>query len=85
VAGALAERGLSLVRRWVVILVSMVVFTAVHFSFAEPNWEALPVLACLSVGLAYVYERTGNLWATMTLHCCFNGVNILLVYLGGEH
>ncbi len=64
--------------RWGAIVITSVVFAAVHASV-----EQGVVLFVLSLGLGYVYERTGNLWAAIVLHGLFNGVNLATILLGG--
>jgi membrane protease YdiL (CAAX protease family) len=59
-------------RRWLAIVLASIVFTAIHIT---P--EFFPTLFVLSLGLGYVYERTGNLWAPITLHAMFNGVSLI--------
>jgi membrane protease YdiL (CAAX protease family) len=49
------------------ILFSSLLFAAIH-----GNLSALPGLCILAVTLCLLYERTGSLWATMTLHGAFN-------------
>jgi len=56
--------------RWLAIVVTSVAFACVH------EWDAAPMIFVLSLGLGYVYERTGNLWASMTFHFLFNVINI---------
>jgi membrane protease YdiL (CAAX protease family) len=53
--------------RWAAVVVTSVLFAAAHgeLAFFVP-------LFVLSVGLGYLYERTGNLWATITVHSLFN-------------
>ena len=46
--------------------------------------ESLPPLMLLAMGLGYLYERTGNLWATITVHCLFNTMQIAY-FLAGSH
>ncbi len=65
--------------RWAAIAIASIAFTAFH----EPySW---PMIFLLSVGLGYVYERFGNLWASISLHVLFNGANFLLFLLSGRH
>jgi len=47
-------------------------FAAVH------AWYTWPQIFFLGVCLGYVYERTGNLWATITMHAMFNLTSIYL-------
>jgi membrane protease YdiL (CAAX protease family) len=56
---------------WVAIVLTSGIFAMFH-----PVWMWAPIFV-LSLGLGYVYERTGNLWATITMHCLFNGLNTL--------
>lgn len=65
--------------RWRAILISSVVFTAMHYNAG--NFEHLPVLFALSVALGYVYERTNNLWAPIALHTLFNVMNTVMFLL----
>ncbi len=58
--------------RWIAILGTSLPFMAVH-----PPWTWPPILL-LSLCLGYIYERTGNLWAAITIHCLFNGLTTLL-------
>lgn len=60
---------------WLAILITATIFSLVH-----PIWSA-PLIFILAVGLGYVYERTGTLWACITLHLLFNAVETLIFYL----
>ena len=71
----------SATRRWVVILVASALFAAVHFN--GDNYEAPPIIFVLAIALGYIYERSGNLWASITLHAAFNGVSTML-FLAGQ-
>jgi membrane protease YdiL (CAAX protease family) len=59
---------------WAGILVSAALFTVVHDAW---TWPPIFVLA---VCLGYAYERTGNLWAPITMHAAFNSISTV-VYL----
>jgi membrane protease YdiL (CAAX protease family) len=50
-------------------------FAAVHGQVAF-----FPPLFVLAIGLGYLYERTGNLWATICAHSLFNAVQLLLFF-----
>jgi membrane protease YdiL (CAAX protease family) len=63
----------SAARRWVAILISSTLFTLVHGQV-----EFFPVLMVLALALGYLYERTGNLWASITLHAAFNSTSLAL-------
>jgi membrane protease YdiL (CAAX protease family) len=47
--------------------------TSLIFAMFHPAWMWPPIFV-LSLGLGYVYERTGNLWAAITIHCLFNSM-----------
>ena len=40
--------------------------------------DQFPTLFTLSLALGYIYERTGNLWAAVSLHAIFNSINLAL-------
>jgi membrane protease YdiL (CAAX protease family) len=65
--------------RWAAVLTSSAIFAAVH---VEPAF--LAPLFVLALGLGYVYERTGNLWVTITAHAIFNTLQILLYLAAGR-
>ncbi len=54
---------------WLAIVVTSILFALVH-----DRWMWPPIFF-LSLGLGYCYERTGNLWANMVVHCLFNSVS----------
>lgn len=56
---------------WAIILCS-IIFTTVHPDVS--HWAGLFVL---SIGLGYVYERTGSLWAPVFMHSLFNAVAVI--------
>jgi membrane protease YdiL (CAAX protease family) len=64
--------------RWLAVIATSIVFAMIH---PPPFWIPIFVLA---IGLGYVYERTGNLWVTMTTHALFNTSQILF-FLTGRH
>jgi len=71
VRGGLASRYVpSALHRWVAIGGTSVLFAGMH------SPDHFPVLFVLSLGLGYVYERTGNLWAAVSLHAIFNCVTL---------
>jgi membrane protease YdiL (CAAX protease family) len=65
--------------RWAVIVIASVLFTAIHLGL-EP--VALPGLFVLSLGLGYVYERTGSIGSCIVVHAVFNAMNVALVFAG---
>lgn len=66
--------------RWAVILLATVIFVAMHIT-AVP-WYALGSLVILSLGLGYLYERTGSLIAPILAHALFNALNVAAVLSG---
>ena len=65
-------------RAWIAILLASLLFAAVH-----PLWM-WPAIFPLAVGLGYAYERTGNLWTCIFIHCTFNSVSTA-IYLWVMH
>lgn len=64
---------------WLAVTLTSLIFAAFH-----PYWWMFAPLVVLSLCLGYVYERTGNLWATITMHAAFNGLIVgLLLYGSG--
>ena len=59
--------------RWLAIVVTSVLFALVHGAL----WM-MPPIFFLSLCLGYVYERTGNLWAPVTVHLAFNLVSVTI-------
>lgn len=64
-------------QRWMAIVVASVAFTSLH------QLDQMPIIFILSLGLGYVYERTGNLWAPIILHVAFNSTSISTFLAGG--
>jgi membrane protease YdiL (CAAX protease family) len=52
-----------------------------------PQWPAPIAIFLLSIALGTVYQRTGSLLASITMHATFNGINTLLLLLAavGQH
>ena len=61
------------IARWTAVFITAICFALVHVELAF-----MPPLFLLAVGLGYLYERTGNLWATIATHSLFNGLQIFL-------
>jgi membrane protease YdiL (CAAX protease family) len=59
---------------WTAIVITSALFAMVH-----PPWMA-PLIFILALGLGYIYERTGILWASITVHLLFNSVETLQYY-----
>jgi len=65
------------------ILLTSIFFAAMHF----PQWPAPIAILLLSMALGTVYQRTGSLLASITMHATFNGINTMLLLLAalGQH
>jgi membrane protease YdiL (CAAX protease family) len=61
----------SVGRAWLAIFLSALLFASVH----EP-WTMPPIFV-LALCLGYAYERTGNLWTSITMHALFNLVSVV--------
>jgi membrane protease YdiL (CAAX protease family) len=59
--------------RWTAI-----VAVGILFGLAHGLVEALPLLAALGAGLAYVRSRTGSVYPTMLVHGAFNGLVLIV-------
>ncbi len=64
--------------RWAAVVVTSVAFAAVH---VEPAFLA-PIFV-LSLGLGFVYERSGNLWMNIVTHSLFNTAQIIFFLRSG--
>lgn len=70
---------------WAGLLVS-VIFGAAHLAEggeAGPLWIGAIDTFTLSLVLVYLREKTGNLWAGITLHACKNGLAFILLFVVG--
>lgn len=61
------------------ILTSSLLFAAIHV-----HLPSAPGLFLLAVALCLVYERTGSLWANITLHAAFNATTVATLILWPE-
>jgi uncharacterized protein len=60
---------------WTGIVISSLFFSVVHWN----PFSALPIF-CLGVGLAYLYEKTGSLTASIVMHSLHNTLLILFLF-----
>ncbi len=65
-------------------MVFPIIFTAIIFSFAHANVYGFLSIAIAGSLLAFIYYITGSLWCSIAAHMCFNGVQVLLAYLGNS-
>lgn len=61
---------------WQSIILTSLLFTAMHVGAVDPH--GLAGLFVLSLGFGWVYAKTGRLTASITMHMAFNAGNILL-------
>jgi uncharacterized protein len=69
----------ALRKRWGIgpgILISSFLFSVVHWN----PFSVLPIF-CLGIALAYLYEKTGSLMASMTVHILHNGLLVIGLFL----
>lgn len=65
--------------RWTAIFITTAVFTLIHVNVAHPaSLVSLPAIYILSIGLGWLYERHGNLWACIFMHMFFNATQVAL-------
>lgn len=62
-------------RPWVAIFATSAIFAALH------PVNTIPALLVLSLGLGYVYERSGRLVGPILMHALFNGINMSLLFM----
>lgn len=62
---------------WPAAICSALVFGAAH-----GNLAALLPLSILALVLVALYEKTGSLWAPISVHFCFNGATVLIQAIG---
>ncbi len=73
-------RGLlySLLREFLTVTPAVIIaglaFGAMHLDF----WRALPI-ACGGMALCWLYEKTGNIWITITAHGLWNAIMMLMI------
>ncbi len=62
-----------------------VMLTAALFALVHGIWWMMPPLFVLALGLGFLYERTRNIWAPVTLHALFNTLALTIEYLAPHH
>jgi membrane protease YdiL (CAAX protease family) len=70
---------------WPAALISGVTFGLVHLPVGEPLADALVlplVMTFTGIGLAWIYERRGSLWAPVAAHMVFNAIGLVLIFSG---
>lgn len=61
--------------RWCGILVSSLIFAAIH-----GHLPSFPGLIVLAIAFSLLYERTGSLWANILMHAGFNSLNLIAAF-----
>lgn len=69
---------------WIYILVSGLIFGALHLLVAESFLECLYIIpyAALGAALAKIYYNTNNIWSNIFFHSLHNLIAILLIFWG---
>lgn len=62
--------------RWVAILLTSVIFTAVHVSAADAR--ALPGIFALAVAMGIAFERKGRIGVPIVMHALYNAFNVVI-------
>ncbi len=64
-----------------------IIFTLFHFSDSQgaSNGIILPALMILALTLSWIYEKSGNLFTSITLHSLFNIINIFTLLMSNDH
>ena len=53
------------------------------FGLAHLQLDVFVPLFALGFALAWVYQRTGSIWTSITLHAVFNCISVLAWYFVG--
>ncbi|MBL4591091.1 MAG: CPBP family intramembrane metalloprotease [Phycisphaerales bacterium] len=63
---------------WLSIILSAIAFAMIHKLGGTVPWYALPILFAVGMGCGVAYERTKRVGVPITMHICFNALNVLL-------
>lgn len=70
---------------WVSIIVTALVFALMHRASTTPvPWHALIPLLALGIAMGVAYERTRRVGVPITMHMCFNALNLAYVILSAD-
>jgi hypothetical protein len=61
---------------WIAIIVTSLIFSAVHFSY-----YGFFVRAALGVALGLVFYYSGSIWLSILFHFLYNGVQVTVLYI----
>ena len=62
-----------------------IVFTALTFAYIHANYYGMPSIFLAGVLLAVIYNLTSSLWCGIAAHCFFNGMQVILTYMGNNN
>jgi membrane protease YdiL (CAAX protease family) len=71
------EKPVSCRRSIMPVVITSAVFAALH----APQWPAPIAIFLLAMGLGILYQRTGSLVTSFTMHALFNGFSMLMLFL----
>ncbi len=64
---------------WLSIILSSIIFAMMHRAMSPPvPWYALPILFMVGMGCGVAYERTKRVGVPITMHICFNALNVII-------
>jgi membrane protease YdiL (CAAX protease family) len=62
-----------------------IIFTAIVFAYSHSNIYGYLSIFLAGVLLAVIYNLTGSLWCSILGHFVFNGLQVIIVYLGSSN
>ncbi len=67
---------------WLSIIFSAIIFAGIHRLSSEPlPWHALLPIFALGLTCGVAYERTKRVGVPITMHICFNALNVMLALM----
>ena len=69
---------------WLAIIFSSIIFAGIHRLSSEPQpWHTLLPIFALGLTCGIAYERTKRVGVPITMHICFNALNVMLALMIG--
>lgn len=69
---------------WIAILITSIGFALMHRMGANPvPWHALLPIFAVGIACGVGYERTKRVGVPITIHLCFNALNVILALVAG--